>query len=224
MSKLGRSERTRVAVVDDHPLMREGIAQALGRAVDFDVVAVGQSADDAIRIAAELQPDVLLLDVNMPGDGLAALETITREHRDIACVVMTVREDEVTLRQAMRGGARGYVLKGINGADLIDVIRAIDSGDVYVTPTLAANILARHPTPSIEAAGSADMRLKSLTEREVMILNHLAQGKTNKEIGSQLEISEKTVKHYVTIILQKLQVRNRVEAALIARGRTEDPM
>lgn len=222
MPKKVPSDPIRIGVVDDHPLMRQGIVQALGREPDFMVVAEGQSAADAIGIAERLLPDVMLIDINMPGGGLAALERIAERCPAVACIVITVREDEETVGRALRIGARGYVLKGISGADLARTIRSIQQGEVYITPALAARLLGG-PSPDRSKSGDHGALLDSLTEREVEILNLIAKGMINKQIGGELGLSEKTVKHYVTNILQKLQVSNRVEAALIAQRSRLEP-
>ncbi len=216
MAKTAPVEMIRIAVIDDHPLMRQGIVQALSGESDFEVVGEGQSADEAIACAEQMLPDVMLVDINMPGGGLAALEGIALRYPAVACIVITVREDEETVGRALRIGARGYVLKGISGSDLAQTIRSIHYGEVYITPSLAARLLVGvSDTPG--ASADHDPLLGSLTEREVQILRLIAQGLINKQIGVEIGLSEKTVKHYVTNILQKLQVSNRVEAALIAQ-------
>jgi two-component system, NarL family, nitrate/nitrite response regulator NarL len=216
MSKSSKNDGIRLAVVDDHPLMRKGIVQALSGEADLDVIGEGGSADEAVAIAENLLPDVMLIDINMEGGGLNALKRIAASCPAVACIVITVREDEETVSHALRVGARGYVLKGIGGSDLAKTIRSIHQGEVYITPSLAARLLRIGTTkPDIGAPGQP--RFDVLTAREDEILRLIAKGMINKEIGAALDISEKTVKHYVTNILQKLQVRNRVEAALLAR-------
>lgn len=206
-----------IAVVDDHPLMREGIVNTLIREPGFEIVGQGQSADDAIFIAEQKLPDVMLIDINMPGGGLTALQKIATSCPAVATIVITVREDEDTVAQALRLGARAYVLKGISGIELVRTVRAVKAGECYITPELATRLLCidreaatreKQPTPTV----------LGLTTREDQILQRIAQGMSNKEIGRDLELAEKTVKHYVTNILQKLQVRNRVEAALLAQS------
>jgi two-component system, NarL family, nitrate/nitrite response regulator NarL len=217
MPKSLKVDIVRVAVIDDHPLMRNGVVQALRAEHDLDVVGEGESAADAIDLAERLLPDVMLVDINMPGGGLAALTTIADRCPAVACIVITVREDEETVARALRIGARGYVLKGISGRELARTIRSVHQGEVYITPALATRLLAAEETAIPAAASDARWRLNMLTEREIEILKLIAQGMINKQIGAELDLSEKTVKHYVTNILQKLQVRNRLEAALIAQ-------
>lgn len=204
-----------VAVVDDHPLFREGVAHSLRMQPGITVVAEGATAADALAIAADL-PDVMLLDVSMPGGGIAALQGIAAAFPVVKVVMLTVSEDEEDVTAALRAGARGYVLKGVAARELVGIVRAVAAGEVYVTPALATSLLVELTSPSTRHPVSP---LADLTERERQIVELVAGGDSNKEIASQLGLSEKTVKHHMTNILQKLQVRNRVEAALIARGR-----
>lgn len=205
-----------IAIIDDHPLFREGVAHTLNAQPDFDVIAEGGSAAEALRIAAERLPDVMLLDVSMPGGGVRAVREITSAFPVIKVVMLTVSEEEDDVTAALRSGARAYVLKGVAARELVRIIRGVAEGEVYVTPTLAASLL-------FELTGSAGRSqaaspLDVLTEREREILERVAAGDSNKEIGALLHVTEKTVKHHMTNILQKLQVRNRVEAALLARS------
>ncbi len=206
----------RIVVVDDHPLLRQGIVHVLSGESDLRVVGEGANADEALRLAAALMPDVLLLDVNMPGGGLNALERIASSCPTIGVLVVSVHEDEETVAAALRKGARGYALKGIDRRELIETVRSLHRGDHYVNPSLAARLLAGAKRG--DRCRHAAERLRELTVRETQILDHLAKGLSNKQIGSALCLSEKTIKHYVTNILQKLQVSNRVAAALMGAG------
>jgi two-component system nitrate/nitrite response regulator NarL len=210
------AETLHVAIVDDHPLFREGVAFTLGAQPDLEIVAEGESAADALRIAAERIPDVMLLDVSMPGGGLSAVRQIAAEYPVIKTVMLTVSEDEDDVTAALRAGARAYVLKGVAARELVRILRAVAAGEVYVTPSLAASLLFE--LTSGKGASQAANPLDELTERERQILEGVAAGDSNKEIGTKLHLTEKTVKHHMTNILQKLQVRNRVEAALLARS------
>jgi DNA-binding NarL/FixJ family response regulator len=209
-------EPLQVAIVDDHPLFREGVAHTLGAQLDIEIVGEGESAADAVRIAGEQLPDVILLDVSMPGGGLNAVRQIASAFPVVKIVMLTVSEEEDDVTAALRAGARAYVLKGVAARELVRILRAVAAGEVYVTPALASNLL-------VGLTGGAGNRqtsspLDELTERERQILELVAGGDSNKEIAYQLHLSEKTVKHHMTNILQKLQVRNRVEAALMARS------
>ena len=209
------AETLHVAIVDDHPLFREGVAYTLSNQPHVEVVAEGASAADAVRIAGERLPDVMLLDVSMPGGGLNAVRQIAAAFPVVKVVMLTVSEEEEDVAAALRAGARAYVLKGVAARELVRILRTVAAGEVYVTPSLAASLLA-------EMTGATSRRavhlLDELTERERQILERVALGESNKEIGAQLHLTEKTVKHHMTNILQKLQVRNRVEATLLARS------
>jgi len=207
-------DKIRVVLIDDHPLFRSGVAHTLNSAESMEVVAEGSSADDAYRLASELLPDVMLLDISMPGGGINAVQALATAFPVIKVVMLMVSEDDDDVVDSLQAGARGYILKGIGGPELVDVVHNISDGDSYVSPGLAARLLARDS--QARASGGDDL-FADLTRREEQILANVAKGWSNKEIGLELTITEKTVKHYMTNILQKLQVRNRVEAALLAQ-------
>ena len=209
-----------VVVVDDHPLFREGVVHTLSAQHDVEVVGEGASAEDAIRLAGELLPDVLLLDIALPGGGIVAVQAIAAAYPVVKIVMLTVSETEDDVLAALKSGARAYVLKGVSARELLGILRSVWAGEVYVTPSLAASLLFEMTGGRPLAGAAARLPaspLSDLTERERQILERVASGDSNKEIAAQLGLSEKTVKHHMTNILQKLQVRNRVEAALIAR-------
>ena len=210
------NEPIRVLVVDDHPLFREGVVHSLASEPDLAIVGQAANGEEALRLARDLLPDVVLLDIGMPGwDGLVAAEKIATACPATRIVMLTVAEDEDKLLAAFKAGARGYVLKGVSARELISVVRATAHGVVYVSPSLAAGILA-----TLTRSRPADP-LEELTERELEILKLVGQGLTNRAIGERIHLAEKTIKHYITNILQKLQVRSRVEAALIAVRREQ---
>src|SRR5262245_4167239 len=213
------SNRLRVAVVDDHPLFREGVVNTLHGARELEVVGEGGSADDAVRIANQELPDILLLDVNMPGGGIEAARSIAQGCPIVKMIMLTVSESEQDVAQALEAGAKGYVLKGASGSELLKTIFAISRGESYITPGLAARLLTqvKRQKPGQSAP------LLELTERGEQILAHVARGLTNKEIARALSLSEKTIKHHMTNIMQKLQVRNRVEAAMVFRKQSQAP-
>jgi len=206
-----------IAIIDDHPLFRSGVADALSRHGGFEIVAEGGSAGEAIAIAGTKLPDVMLLDVSMPGGGVQAVREIARSFPVVKVVMLTVSEHEDDVTASLRAGARGYILKGVAARELISILRSVAAGDVYVTPSLAATLLFELSGATATSARSPLSPLDELTERERQILERVAAGDSNKEIASALQLSEKTVKHHMTNILQKLQVRNRVEAALMAK-------
>jgi len=207
-------ELVRVAVVDDHPLYRDGVVSTLNGQPDLEVVAQGASSVDALAIAEQLLPDVLLLDVRMPGGGLSCAEMVSDRVPVTKIVMLTVSEDEEDVLEAFRVGVRAYVLKGVAGGELADIVRDVHSGEVYVTPTLASRVLVE--MTGVEQKAAKRHRIDTLTSREHQILERVASGDLNKEIAYDLGISEKTVKHYMTNIMQKLHARNRVEAAILA--------
>jgi two-component system, NarL family, nitrate/nitrite response regulator NarL len=205
------SDAVSVLVVDDHPLFRQGVVHSLGSDPELNVVGEAASGEEALRLARELLPDVVLLDISMPGwNGLVTAEKIATACPASAIVMLTVSEDKDKLLAAFKAGARAYVLKGISAQELASVVQSVARGDVYVSPSLAAEMLV-----SLTNHQGHDP-LQELTDREREILRLIGTGQTNREIGEKLFLSEKTIKHYVTNILQKLQVRSRVEAALLA--------
>lgn len=213
------TNRMRIAIVDDHPLFRDGVVMTLKTDPSLELVGQGSTAEHAIQIAQDILPDVLLLDISLPGCGIEATREIARLFPYIKVIMLTASENEDHVASALEAGARGYILKGIGAAELIRTVHAVHSGESYVSPQLAARLLTtmrtRAPAPAVEDP------LPSLTRREEQILDSVANGKTNKEVAKQLNISEKTVKHYMTNIMHKLQVRNRVEAALVAKKKTQ---
>lgn len=208
------NELIRVLVADDHELFRKGVIHSLNATPDIEVVGEATDGQSAIKQAGELLPDVILLDVTMkPVDGLTALKQLSSELPVCKVIMLTVAEDEDTLLTALKTGAKGYVLKGVVSAELIKIVHQVYAGEVYVTPTMAASLLMEMAqTKNDEEKQVADQ----LTEREQSILKLVAEGLTNRQIGKELHLAEKTVKHYMTNILQKLQVNNRVQAALMA--------
>lgn len=205
------TEPIRILVADDHPLFREGVANSLAESPDFSVIAQAGSGEEAVELALGLRPDMVLLDVNMPGmGGIAAAARIAAELPTARIMMLTVSETPESLLAALKTGAHGYVLKGVSAADLRAIARSVASGEAYVTPTLAAELLTEFSRPRSPDSFS------TLTARETDVLDLLSQGLTNREIGDRLHLAEKTVKHHMTIILQKLHVRTRTEAALLA--------
>jgi DNA-binding NarL/FixJ family response regulator len=216
-------ERIQVVIVDDHPLFREGVARTLSAAPDIEVVGEGDTAERAVKLACDLLPDIVLLDVAIPGGGLRAAAEIATACPVTKIVMLTVSEHEEDVAAALKAGARAYVLKGVSSRELVRILRAVWSGEGYVSPTLAANILSQMTTADAEQAAEGDGPtspggpMEGLSERERQILECLVEGQSNKEIARRLFLSEKTVKHYMTNIMQKLHVRSRVEAALLAQ-------
>jgi two-component system nitrate/nitrite response regulator NarL len=209
----------RIAVVDDHPVFREGVSATLSAAGDFSIVGQGCSAADATRVVQQANPEILLLDLHMPGgDPLAAVRQLGKSHPHVKIVILTMSEEEGKLVEAVQAGAAGYILKGVGGSELAQLLRDIYDGAKYVSPGLAARILMKQATA--EAKPAAPELLTGLTSREGQIMREVANGLTNKEVARALKLSEKTVKYYMTNIMQKLHARNRTEAVLIATGKS----
>ncbi|MEZ4594617.1 MAG: response regulator transcription factor [Chloroflexota bacterium] len=207
------SDPIRILIADDHPLFREGVAQSLAGVPEFTVVGQAGSGEEAFALVGDLLPDVLLLDVTMPGDGgIVTAGKVATAWPVVRIMMLTVSEDQDTLMAALKAGARGYVLKGVTARDLANAVRVVAGGDIYISPALAGGILFELTANKQEADP-----LTSLTDRERDILGLVAEGLTNREIGERLHLAEKTIKHYMTNVLQKLQVRSRVEAALLAQ-------
>lgn len=210
-------EKIRLVIIDDHPIFREGVVSILGSEPDLDVVGQGLTADDALRLTRDLLPDVILLDVNMPGGGLNAAETIANSFPVVKIIMLTGSADEDDVLAALKAGAHAYVLKGVAARELNTILHTVYAGEGYVTPSLAASLLSEMKSPVKEKQPTKVDSFDELTDRERQILELIADGTSNKEIGQKLFLTEKTIKHYVTNILQKLHVSNRVQAALLAQ-------
>jgi two-component system nitrate/nitrite response regulator NarL len=208
-------ETIRILIADDHPMFRDGVAMSLEAEADLEVVAQASSAEEAVELAKRLRPNVVILDVSMPTmGGVAAAAEIAAQETGVRIVMLTVSEDSDVLLAALKAGAHGYALKGISAAELRSVIRRVANGETFITPALAAEMIFEFSRPQRKDPVS------ELTAREGAVLDGIARGFTNREIAEQLHLSEKTVKHYVTLVLQKLQVRSRTEAALLAAARS----
>lgn len=202
----------RVAIIDDHPLFREGVIRSLSELDDFEVVGEGASADEAIRIAEQRSADILLLDLSMPGGGLNAVGPILVRDPQQKIVVLTVSEAGEDVEAALKAGAKGYVLKGVGSRTLADILRNIAAGESYVAPNLSAALLSRLTVPP--PPSEPDL-LGTLTSRERQILELVARGLSNKHVALELNLHEKTIKHHMTKVFVKLGVANRTEAALV---------
>lgn len=204
-----------VVVADDHPLLRDGVIRTLQSHEGIDVLGEADSGSTAVRQCVTCRPDIALLDISMPGSGINAIKEITALPRPPKIIMLTVSEQEDDVVSALQAGANGYVLKGVSGEELVSVVRSVHAGESYIPPSLAAQVLLSMSAPAKIEPSDSEL-IGSLTDREVEILKLVAKGHSNKEVGRLLDLQEKTVKHYMTSILQKLQVRNRVEAAVKA--------
>jgi DNA-binding NarL/FixJ family response regulator len=205
----------RVLIVDDHPLFRDGLRGLLESVADMDVAGEAASGEEAIALAASLQPDVVLMDLNMPPpDGIEATRRIVADSPRANILVVTMYEDDESVFAALRAGARGYVLKGANQAETLRAIRAVGNGEAIFGPGIASRVMRYFSTPQPAAATSV---FPELTERETELLRLIAQGRTNEEIAEQLVLSLKTVRNHVSNICGKLQVADRAQAVIRAR-------
>lgn len=204
------NEAIRIIVMDDHPLLLDGLVATLSADEELEVVATGGDAATAIAAAQRHLPDLALLDIGMPGGGIEAARLIGSAAPATRVVMLTSSENEDDLRTALDAGVKGYVLKGVAGRELRTILKSVHRGEVYVAPGLAYVMIRGLTKPR-----SLDP-LAELTIRERDVLELVAEGLSNAEIGGRLGLAEKTVKHYMTAILGKLQVGSRVEAALLA--------
>jgi len=205
---------TTIVLADDHPIFRDGLRKTLDDSGEFKVLAAGSDAEEAVRLTREHRPDLVILDLSMPGGGLGATRQIAALDDAPRIAILTVSEDSNDVADALEAGATGYILKGVTASELTKSLRNIAKGEGFVSPGLASRVLLaiqKGNTPTGDRGVLGD-----LTHREEEILRRVAKGLSNKEIAAELNIQEKTVKHYMTSILSKLHARNRVEAALIA--------
>jgi DNA-binding NarL/FixJ family response regulator len=207
-------ERVQVLIADDHTLFRDGLKALLASVPDIDVVGEVATGDDAVARAADLQPDVVLMDLLMPGlNGIEATRQVASSSPHIGIIVLTMFEDDDSVFAAMRAGARGYVLKGADQAELLRAIRAVAGGEALFGPSVARRLTALFTT----ARHGSAVPLPELTEREREILGLIARGLANNEIAERLVLSPKTVRNHISSIFSKLQVADRAHAIIRAR-------
>ncbi len=208
-------ETLRVLIADDHPIFRDGIRALLASVPDFEVTGEAATGEEAIAAAAASQPDVVLMDLQMPGiGGVEATRQILFASPHIRVLIVTMFEDDYSVFTAMRAGARGYIIKGANSSDMLRAIRAVGSGEAIFSPAIAARLMSffAAPRPAIPAQTFPEL---SVREREILDL--IAQGASNADIAHRLVLSPKTVRNHVSNIFSKLQVADRAQA--IIRGR-----
>ncbi len=211
----GAVERTRILIADDHPLFRHGLQTLLRAAPDIDVVGEATTGEETVALADRVQPDVILMDIKMPGlNGIEATRRILQISPQMHVLIVTMFEDDASVFAAMRAGARGYVLKDAQMEDILRAIRAVGRGEAIFSPAIATRVI-----DFFAGAHRAVPReiFPSLTEREREILQLLAQSSTNADISRELALSPKTVSNYLSSIFGKLQVADRAQAILRAR-------
>ncbi len=207
-------DNIRILIADDHPIFRDGMHSLLDSVPDTEVVGEAISGEDAIQQATSLQPDVILMDIKMPdSNGISATRKILAENPHIAILMVTMLEDDESVFAAMRAGAKGYILKGANQAEMLLAIRAVANNEVIFGPNIAKRLLRFFSIfkPTVHHV------FPELSDRETELLALMAQGKSNQEIAEQLRLTLKTVRNHASNIFNKLQVADRAQAVLRAR-------
>lgn len=208
-------EPLRVLIADDHPLFRHGLFALLKASPDFEVVGEATSGEEVVTMAAQLQPDVILMDIHMPGgNGIEATRRILHTSPNIRILIITMFEDDASVFTAMRAGARGYVLKDAQKADMLAAIQAVGRGEAIFSPAIATRLIDFFAAPRPAVPPQA---FSELTEREREILDLIAKGHSNTEIATRLVLSPNTVRNYVSNVFSKLQVADRAQAIIRAR-------
>ena len=208
-------ESIHVLIADDHPVYREGVRKMLSVAADIEITGEAASGDEAIAQALALQPDVILMDLKMPGvNGIEATRRILYASPRIGVLVLTMFETDETVFAAMRAGARGYLLKDVDQEDIVRAVKAVSRGEAIFSPAIAERLI--HYFAALRST-AADLAFPELTDREREILHLIAQGHSNSEIAERLLLRTKTVQNHVSNIFSKLQVADRAQAIVRAR-------
>ncbi len=223
--------KTRIVLIDDHKLFREGVKRILDMEENFEVVAEGDDGQDAVELIENHQPDVVLMDINMPNiNGVEATRRLVEKYPDIKVIILSIHDDEAYVTHAVQTGASGYLLKEMDADALIDAVKVVADGGAYLHPKVTVNLISEFRRIKTQGNGSANggsgevgfkeveyrKPLHILTRRECEVLQMLADGKSNRSIGEALYISEKTVKNHVSNILQKMNVNDRTQAVVEA--------
>jgi len=208
-------EKLRIMLADDHPMFREGLLASLGSVAEFEIVGEASSGDDAVKLAQELQPDVILMDINMPGkNGIEATREIAWHSPHIGILILTMFDDDASVFSAMRAGARGYLLKGATKEEIVRALQAVGGGEAIFSASIARRMMFYFDALTQRPA---ERVFPELTEREREVLEWIAQGHDNGTIARKLGLSLKTVRNHVSNLLNKLQVVDRAQAVLMAR-------
>ncbi len=208
----------RILIADDHPLFRDGMHGLLDAMPDTEVVGEAATGDEVVALAASLQPDIILMDIKMPGqNGIAATREILARHPQIGILVVTMFEDDDSVFAAMRAGARGYLLKAASHEEILRAIRGVSNGEAIFGPGIARRLIGFFAGSPAAASAAPPRAFPELSDREHAILRLIAQGRSNHEIADVLALSVKTVQNHVSNIFGKLQVADRAQAVIRAR-------
>jgi DNA-binding NarL/FixJ family response regulator len=209
------ANRLRLLIADDHPVFRRGLRALLGTIPDFEIVGEATTGAEAVARAAELQPDVILMDLQMPeGSGILATREVLHANPGVRVLIVTLFQDDDSVFMALRAGARGYVLKDAEEEEMIRAIRAVGAGEAIFSPGVAGRVLAYL---GADRRSAPEKVFPTLTEREREILALIARGRTNPAIARELSLSPKTIANHVSNIFGKLQIADRAEAIILAR-------
>ncbi|MCM3115313.1 response regulator transcription factor [Neobacillus sp. MER 74] len=217
---------TKIVIIDDHQLFREGVKRILEFEKSFQVVAEGEDGSEALRLVEEFQPDVVIMDINMPQvNGVEATRELVDKYPDTKIIILSIHDDENYVTHALQTGAIGYLLKEMDADALIEAVKVVADGGSYLHPKVTHNLVNEYRKLAAGVARSGGAYLQTmeirrplhlLTRRECEVLQMLADGKSNRGIGEALFISEKTVKNHVSNILQKMNVNDRTQAVVVA--------
>ena len=210
------SKSIRIVVIDSHPIFRQGVIRTIARSDGLALVGEGTTAADARRLVDEKHPDILVLDVAIRDGQEVAAEIVAN---GIKCVVLTALDDVLSVSNALAAGASGYILKGVSGLDLISALKAVNTGQPYVTAELAVRLLSGVKGKSLVPKRDAKVQA-ALTYREQQVLEHITKGYTNQEIAEKLGLTIGTIKYYLSQLFKKLHVRNRVQAVIAAKNQS----
>jgi DNA-binding NarL/FixJ family response regulator len=208
------SPATRVLIADDHALFRYGLKAMLASGENFETVGEASTGEEAVRLAAELRPDVILMDIQMPGlNGIEATRRILKSNPEVGIVVVTMFEEDDSVFAAMCAGARGYVLKGADAGEVLKVVKAVAEGEAHFGPDIARRLMGFFAAPKPRSSEA----FPELTSREAEVLDLIARGMSNQDIAQRLYLSQKTVRNHISNIFVKLQVADRAQAIVRAR-------
>ncbi len=209
-----------VLIVDDHPLLRQGLSRLLELEGGITVIGQASNGIEALRLADQLDPDVVLLDINMPGmNGIEVAKTLRKQHPSTEILTLTIHDNESYVNEMIRVGAKGYLLKDAEPREVVHAIKQVASGETVYSTHLMERVMERYHEMEVNYGrlqSAASIQELSLTSRELEILQYIVEGLSNKEIASALFISEKTVKNHITSLLRKLEVDDRTQAAVFA--------